>query len=390
MKSAPVKLAKAMYRAHAEKRERDAVTALMREKDAFCRIENKAPGDVKRVAFLMQGLPMYAGGATSILRIGTYLAAKGLEISYLDISGIPLSLLRENAAFNLPGFRGEIGSLNGADPDGYDVVIATTWLSFYRLGRFHAYKMYFVQDYEPYLCENYESFLLARRTYEAGAHIVSLGDWNLRKIREECGADTPGDAVPFAYEPAEYFQAEPRDFDAYPQKKKVRIAVYAKEEGKRIPHVVQNMLAQAKEIFSERGIVLEILFFGYRKGYKPLAGQNLGLLPKAALRELYANADFGMCASMTNISLVTYEMIATGLPVIEFAEGSFPAYFPENAAILTGFDPQAFSEQLLSVLQDPEGLRAMTARACETMKAASWEKSGEAFFRILTELPSRC
>ncbi len=387
MNTIPAKIAKRIYRAHAEKRERDAVTALMREAGAFDGIKNTAPGKVRNVAFLIQGLPRFSGGATSILRIGTHLAENGFAVSYIDFSGLSMRELERNAACNLGGFKGTLRKLDDTDPDGYDVVIATTWLSFYRLGRFRAYKMYFVQDYEPYLCENYESALLAKATYEAGAHIVCLGSWTAKKIRELCETDAVLDTVPFPYEPEEYPRKPERDFDAYPGKQKIRIAVYAKEEGKRIPHVVQNLLCKAKEELRTGGIDLEILFFGYRKGYKPLAGRNLGLLSKAELQDLYEHADFGMCASMTNISLVTYEMIATGLPVIECKDGSFTAYFKDDEAILIDYDYRTFVRKLLQYKNDSGKLKEMTDSAYAAMRDASWEKTGDAFIRILAGLP---
>ena len=42
-----------------------------------------------------------------------------------------------------------------------------------------------------------------------------------------------------------------------------------------------------------------------------------------------------MVASMSNISLVPYEMHASGLPVIEFGDGSYPFFFGQDTAILT-------------------------------------------------------
>jgi glycosyltransferase involved in cell wall biosynthesis len=52
------------------------------------------------------------------------------------------------------------------------------------------------------------------------------------------------------------------------------------------------------------------------------------MLSKKQLLSLYRKADFGMVASMSNVSLVPYEMLATGLPLIEFEDGTFPYFLP--------------------------------------------------------------
>ncbi len=57
-------------------------------------------------------------------------------------------------------------------------------------------------------------------------------------------------------------------------------------------------------------------------------GNNLGKLNKEEMKSLYEKSDFGIVASMTNISLVPYEMLAMGLPIVEFKDGSFPFFFP--------------------------------------------------------------
>ena len=42
---------------------------------------------------------------------------------------------------------------------------------------------------------------------------------------------------------------------------------------------------------------------------------------KKQLHELYCECDFGMVASLTNISLVPYEMIAAGLSLLNLKMG---------------------------------------------------------------------
>ena len=85
----------------------------------------------------------------------------------------------------------------------------------------------------------------------------------------------------------------------------------------------KDMLKKLKEDLLQEGITLNIKYFGETKDFICDGGENLGKLNKSQLLDLYNSSDFGMVASLTNISLVPYEMLATGLPIIEFKEGTF-------------------------------------------------------------------
>ena len=53
-----------------------------------------------------------------------------------------------------------------------------------------------------------------------------------------------------------------------------------------------------------------------------------------------------MVASLTNISLVPYEMIAAGLPVIEFKDGTFEYFFSKETAISVSYThPDVYKRQ---------------------------------------------
>ena len=283
--------------------------------------------------------------------------------------------------------RKELGHLNyKAGREEYDVVIATSWESFYRLNKFRAYKMYFVQDYEPYFSKFNEKFLLAKKTYELGAHIVSLGSWNIEMIRKECNTTSKLDALRFPYEPNEYSLSVKRNYLSYAHKKCLKIAVYTKEEGKRIPNILQYILKKASEDFEKKGIKLDINFFGLKNNYAVSIGNNLGKLTKKQLVELYNNCDFGMCASMTNISLVPYEMLATGLPVVEFSDGSYSDFLPETSATLIDYNYHTLVMKLEELLKNPKIIEKQIETGRTALEKLSWENTASEFDKILQSL----
>ena len=377
---------KGIYQIGIDKHEKLTANSAMDTEGFSEIIENAPPKSVCKIAFIVQGIAKFSGGITSVLRLGTYLEKYGHSISYLDYTNQNMAEIKNNAAFNLPSYKGTIKNYYKAGKEEYDVVIATSWESFYRLNKFRAYKMYFVQDYEPYFSKFNEKFLLAKKTYELGAHIVSLGSWNIEMIRKECNTTSKLDALSFPYEPNEYSLSVKRNYLSYAHKKCLKIAVYTKEEGKRIPNILQYILKKASEDFEKKGIRLDINFFGLKNNYAVSVGKNLGKLTKKQLVELYNNCDFGMCASMTNISLVPYEMLATGLPVIEFSDGSYSDFLPETSATLIDYNYHTLVMKLEELLKNPKIIEKQIEIGRTALEKLSWENTASEFDKILQSL----
>lgn len=347
---------------------------------------NIRPKSVQKIAFIVPGIDKYSGGITSVLRLGTYLAQFGHEITYADYTNASINELCKNASDNLLGYQGKIASVDSLSANAFDVVIATNWQSVYCLNKFNAYKMYFVQDYEPFFFNLSERYLLAKLTYELGLHIVSLGSWNVKQIQRECPS-TPSilEYIDFPFEPKEYPHCA-RNYSSYEETKKYVLAVYTKEDGKRIPNIMQSLLYRTSSVLSGCGLQLDIRFFGAKKSFKPCIGKNLGKLSKSEMLELYKKSDFGMVASMSNISLVPYEMLATGLPVIEFKSGSFESFFPSEAGILIDYNYQTLANRLLSIHNDASQLTKMLEQANAILGKSNWFRSALQFEKILKKI----
>lgn len=345
-------------------------------------IENRKPKKVKRVVFIITRMVRFHGGQTSILRLGTQLAKLGYDVIYAVYKEQSREEMKLCAKSNLAGFQGRLCTCEKLKTLRTDVVVATSYDTVSFAKKMDAYNMYFVQDYEPYFYPFGELFFLAKKTYEQGLHMVSLGNWNKEMIERECHPVSPIDVIDFPYEKSEYPE-KVRDFQSYKNRKKYTIAVYLKFYGKRLPTVIPFMLSEVKERLKQEGITLEILYFGEAKSFHPQGGENMGMLTKDELRALYERADFGMVASLSNISLVPYEMLSTGLPVIEFADGTFPYFFPEKSAILTELSSDDLYLKLKQHLEHPELLEEYRTNAKRYMEQLSWEKSGAQFAEVL-------
>ena len=357
------------------------------EDSSFDPISNpEMPKEVKTMAIVLPLLTMSSGGGSSILRIGTYVASKGVELTYL-VQGHKthedIETLKKNASISIPDYKGTFKLFEEHD-DHYDICMATNWLSVYYCKQLNGYKTYFIQDFEPFFYDVGDEYMLAKKTYTFGFHHISLGPWNLKQIENNVPeAHSKSDYITFPYEPKEYKMVD-RDYMSYKTKNKFNMAVYIKESGRRIPAIIQYLLKETESKLKEHGIELNVYYYGLKKDTKVLSGTNLGLLTKKQLFELYKKVDFGMVASMTNISLVPYEMLATGLPTFEFKDGSYSAFLGNDTAMLIGFDPNELTNRILEVINNPQQLIDMNSKAMTQLKELSWEKTCEEFYKIIT------
>ncbi len=354
-------------------------------------IQNTAPQKKKSILFLITRMVRFHGGQTSILRLGTQLAGLGFQVGYAVYKPQSKKEMEVCARSNLPGFRGllftaeELERMMSGKKKSADIIVASSWDTVSFAKRLPGYRMYFVQDYEPYFYSFGELFLLAKKTYEQGLHMVSLGAWNKKIIERECRPVSPIDVISFPCEAKEY-EFRRKDFAAYAGRREFTVAVYLKFYGKRLPCVIPYMLERAAERLRREGIVLKVCYFGEAGSFRAPGGENLGMLNREELRSLYYRADFGMVASMSNISLVPYEMLAAGLPVIEFADGTFGEFFPEGSATLVGISADELAARLLELIREPERMERQLETAHAYMRDLSWENSAVQFAEIVREL----
>lgn len=371
------------------------VTATMEKKQVNFRLKNYDPEVLthntlkkgNRILFVIERMAKYSGGQTSILRLGTELSKLGFEVGYIVYKPQSKADMISCASFNLAGYEGEMYTDKSLDRAKADIVIASSWDTVGFAKKIPGYKMYFIQDYEPYFYPFGELFFLAQKTYEQGLHMVSLGPWNKEMVELHCKPKSNIDYVEFPYEKKEYPDHK-RDYLSYSKRKEFTLAVYLKYYGKRLPSITQYLLKQVKEEFLRDGITLNIKYFGEDKSFHTEGGENLGMLSKAELLKLYRKADFGMVASMSNISLVPYEMLATGLPLIEFEDGTFPYFFPEGSAILTGLSYKDLYVKLKSAINNPESIINMQETAKGYLDTLSWAKTASQFKEIIDNLKS--
>ena len=324
----------------------------------------------------------FSGGHTSILRLGSQLAKNNYNVTYISFIEQSIDSMKNSAYSNLNTYEGNFLLYEEAKNNRYDVIVATNWESVYYAKRMEGYKVYFVQDYEPYFYRYGETYLLAKKTYNFGFHIISLGGWNVKKIKQECEGNIKADVITFPFEMKEY-HFKSRKKEDYLNKHHIRMAIYIKDDGKRFPFLIQAMIENMSHEFLKDDIIVEPIYFGIYNEYIPDYGINKGKLNKKELEQLYHKCDFGIVASLTNISLIPYEMIGSGLPIIEFEEGTFLDFFERDDAIITTMNYKDLYLKLKKMLENPNDIIKMTEKAYNKIINLSWENTAKEFEDIL-------
>ena len=331
---------------------------------------------------VMPSIHPHAGGTTSALRVFDYLAQNGYHVDVLCYDNDSIDEMLNNARINVPGFSGNFVSSVCANKKKYDICIATNWISVYFAKKLTGYKFYFVQDYEPFFTEIGDQSCLAKKTYELGFHLISLGKWNIEQIKQNCITKSKMDYIDFPFEPKEY-PYKKRDFSKYTKKKVVKLAIYTRRVGRRIPVITQHIIKNLGSELEKNGIKLEPIFYGLNPKDKVFYGKNAGKLSKNELRDLYYKSDFGMVASITNISLVPMEMHSCGLPLIEFYDGSYRFFLGEDTAILIDYDYKSLSKKILYYISHPNELEEMNEKARKSFQHCTWTNTCNQFKKIV-------
>lgn len=256
--------------------------------------------------------------------------------------------------------------VHGVDDIGEtDVLICTYWTTAYVVkdnAAKAAHHVYFLQDYEPMFFPMGVDYVRACETYRFGFHPITSGPWPLHMLQKEWGV-TEGEFFRFPLDRAIYYSnAEPR-----PTGQRPRLAYFARPD---MPRRCYPLGVAALEIVSQKRPDVEIIFYG-DKSEKfqniPFPFTNVGMTPRIEdLGDLYRSCDIGVCFSTTNPSLVPFEMMACGLPVVDLdVNGNEVSYGGRENCILADPSPADIAGKILAALDDPGMMSALRTRGID-------------------------
>lgn len=255
-----------------------------------------------------------------------------------------------------------------------DIVIATGWSTAWIANELKGFRarMYFVQDHEPEFYPTGSYSNLARETYSFDMGCICASPWLKQLMTDRYGRWA--EAFYLGYEPDQYYVSETR---ASLSSAKARIAVYGRGHTDR--RCVQLAIAGLELLAQERQD-FEVHFFGEDQlpfNEAPFEAYNHGVLPAEKLNALYNDCHLGVCFSGTNYSLVPQEMMACGLPLVEFNTESTQVIFPKSTVTLAGPNPADIAKKIGKLLDNPQARAKQSAAALKWVKGFSWRNSAE-------------
>ncbi|THK39041.1 glycosyltransferase family 1 protein [Ensifer sp. MPMI2T] len=318
------------------------------------------------VNWVMEASGPGSGGHTTVCRIVKYLERRGYmnRVYLYDPFGGDQKYF-QSISKNYYGLTCEIGDARAGMKDAH-AVVATAWPTAYAVynARCTGKRFYFVQDYEPFFYPLSTNSMLAENTYRMGFHGITAGRWLAEKLSREFGMTT--DHFPFGCDTARYRRE--------PTSKRSGVAFYARAG---TPRRAVELGLLALEIFANRCPAVELHLFGERLRDLPFRFVNHGLVTPTTLNEIYNRCFAGLSLSLTNVSLVPYEMLAAGcIPVVNDADHNRMVL--DNSHIhYAPATPHSLAAALEAVVTMAD-FEAASKQGAESVVSASWDDAGAA------------
>lgn len=243
-----------------------------------------------------------------------------------------------------------------------DALVATHWSTAYVVQENRCRTkvgFYFVQDFEPMFSAMGSDYILAENTYKMGLTCITAGPWCAHLLKQKFSVE----AYPFDF---------PIDRDTYcPLAPSVSegverpcVVFFARPEMTRrcypLGVAALRLVHQARPdvelvLFGSSSIDVEALGF---------PATSIGVIREQRdLADLYRRAHVGMAFSTTNPSMVPYEMMACGLPVVDLDyNDNYVNYGGRDNVALAEPDAESIARTVLELLRNPSARQTLRAR----------------------------
>jgi hypothetical protein len=304
-----------------------------------------------------------SGGHTTLLRFVDALEAAGHRcILYVyDRFGGDIRSHEQELRGWWPHIKAEVRDVQaGLAP--LDAYVATSWTTAHVLARrsdVAGARFYLAQDFEPYFYARGSEYALAEETYRFGFRSITVGYMVADVLRSKFGTDSV--VAEFGCDTSVYGLREAGARSG--------VVFYTKPDTPRRGYLLGVL---ALEQFHRMHPEVPIYTFGGLAGRLPFPAVVHKHLPPADLAALYNTCVAGLALSFTNVSLITYELLACGVvPVVN--DSPFTRADLSNPFV--GWarpTPESLAESLSEALvaHRTPGYAAKVARSMEGM---SWE-----------------
>ena len=316
------------------------------------------------IAWIIPRLLLGGGGHRNILRAAYFLDQFGHKVS-LYVTDTPYSAARVKREIqtHFYDFDCDVHVYDGGIEPA-DVIIATHWTTVAPALKSKALSkevIYFVQDFEPIFTPMGSDYVRAETTYRQGLYCITSGRWCEVFLKRDFGSEA--DSFQFPVDRTIY---HPRAVEG-PTDRQV-VTFFAKPEMPR--RCFELGVMALREVHRLRPDV-EIVFFGSSHAEKigyDFPVRVLSLVPTLDdLAKLYSSSTLGMVFSTSNPSLIPYEMMACGLPVVDLDRGDNAVNYGDSRdiALLANPDPEVMATEIVALLGNPKELAARRSKGLQ-------------------------
>ncbi|HEY0221710.1 MAG TPA: glycosyltransferase family 1 protein [Lactovum miscens] len=307
------------------------------------------------------------GGHLNIARFARYLQSRGHKTLF-SIYDTDKSKQKPEAAEKIleEYYDLEVEVVRNDKLADCDVIFATSWETAYGLYGLEskAHKFYFVQDFEPYFFEIGSRYKLAEATYQFGFYGITAGKWLSKKVQQyNMSADYYNFGV---------------NLDQYKAKKiiakKKQILFYARPHTARRGYEIGILaLSLFKKEHSEYEIIMvgqDLLDYAI-----PFEYVGLGSLPVKDLPRLYQESVACLVLSLTNVSLLPLELLASGcVPVMNSGENNMVELEGVEGIVYAEILPHSLAGKLSEVVERAN-LEEYAFQIANKIDNRSWNES---------------
>ncbi|MFC6354781.1 rhamnosyltransferase WsaF family glycosyltransferase [Luethyella okanaganae] len=331
-----------------------------------------------RIAWVITPPGRTSGGHQNAFRFMKFLEDAGHDLTVYLYSParypvVSVHVVREMMS-STTGYPDLAAELRVYDPSegfapGYDALVASDWEASYAAYRYEgeAKRFYFAQDYEPSFFAAGSDFVLAENSYRLGFHGLVAGGWLASKLRDEFGMSC--DHFDFAVDVGRYnyLNAGARN----------EVVFYVRPPTPR--RASEFGLLALQELHRRRPDVVINLVGWDMSGYDvPFPYVNHSALDIAQLNDIYNRCAAGLVLSLTNMSLLPMELMASGVvPVVNDAPNVRGVLDSPNIEYVP-MSPKAIADRIESILDRPDAVEHAAAIA-RSVESVDWETLGRGF-----------
>lgn len=345
--------------------------------NAYLPAEGSKTEKPARIAWLVPSLIEGSGGHRTILQNISALEQRGHECHlYMEHHG-PATGPQADAA--LADVREKLRAWFGVNPgrvhlgwgveEPCDMVFATAWYSAQAVADLplSCPKAYFVQDYEAMFMPMGDGYLMGENTFDLGLTPITIGRWLTAKLAKEHGSS--GTYFDFCADTNVY-----RPMGV--KRERAVAAIVQPEKPRRCPRLAIEALGIVKHFMPD----VKVYIYGSKDpAHVWFEHTALGLLHVEGCNNLYNRCQVGLCISASNPSRVPFEMMASGLPVVDIHRENNLYDAPESAVLLAHQRPQDIARAIMDLLNDEKRRDAMSAAGVALMRERPLQRGYQQF-----------